>query len=395
MTTVPGPSALRLIITLIISTLLFSCGGNSAQDGSGAGIAFRLKWPVAKSVGLVPSGVDTIRMSVSGPNMTTISRDFIVSDYPNGGSITNVQVGSNRTITFQGFSGPSIIYQAVRSNVTLVGGVTYDCGIVTMTPVANSSTSDVPTAPSGLGGTVASSNQINLLWVDNANNETGYKIERKTGADGTYALIAAVAANDTIYSDTTLSASTTYYYRVCATNDVGDSGYSNEYSATTSVVAPASSYSISGTVTSGGSALAGATVTRSGNGTTTTTTDSAGNYSFSGVQNGSYTLTPAKSGYTFDPQNRAVTLDGANLSAMNFAATAVSTVPTAPSGLNITAASSGFITLAWTDNAGNETGYKIERSVSGGPYVQIDTVAANVTIYNDTALSASTTYSYR
>lgn len=397
MTTAPGTSALRLILTLLISTLLISCGGGkSAQEGNGAGIAFRLKWPVAKSVGLAPSGVDTIRMSVSGPSMATISKDFAASD--GTGSITDVPVGSGRTITFQGFSGPAIIYQTDITNVTLVQGQTYDCGPVTMVYVSNSLSASTapPTAPSGLGGTVASSTQIILLWVDNANNETGYKIERKTGADGAYAPVATVAANDTIYSDTSLSDSTTYYYRVRATNGVGDSGYSNEYSATTSAVAPASSYGISGTVTSGGSALAGATVTRSGNGTTTTTTDSGGNYSFSGVQNGSYTLTPGKAGYSFNPATLPVTVDGADLSALNFAAAAVSTIPAAPSGLSATVMSSSLVNLAWADNANNETGYMIYRKTgSAGTYGEIANVAANVTIYNDTTVSDSTTYYYR
>lgn len=92
----------------------------------------------------------------------------------------------------------------------------------------------VPAAPSNLSASAASSSQINLSWTDNAANETGFKIERKTGAGGTYAQIAAVGANVTAYSNTGLTASTQYYYRVCANNSTGNSGYSNEANATTS-----------------------------------------------------------------------------------------------------------------------------------------------------------------
>ncbi|NJM14178.1 MAG: fibronectin type III domain-containing protein [Bacteroidales bacterium] len=81
----------------------------------------------------------------------------------------------------------------------------------------------IPMAPSALGATATSSTQINLAWTDNSNNETGFKIERKTGSGGTYTEIATVGADVTAYSNTGLTASTTYYYRVVAYNSAGNS----------------------------------------------------------------------------------------------------------------------------------------------------------------------------
>ncbi|MFA5104311.1 MAG: putative Ig domain-containing protein, partial [Candidatus Margulisiibacteriota bacterium] len=69
--------------------------------------------------------------------------------------------------------------------------------------------------------------------------------------------------------------------------------------------------------------------------------------------------------------------------------------PLAPSGLTATAASTSEILLAWTDNANNEDGYKIERSPNGSTWTQITTVATNTATYNNTGLTGNTTYYYR
>jgi hypothetical protein len=73
-----------------------------------------------------------------------------------------------------------------------------------------------------------------------------------------------------------------------------------------------------------------------------------------------------------------------------------SPVPAAPSNLSASAASSTRIDLAWTDNATNETSYKIERSPSSsGPWTQVATTESNTTVYSDTGLAPQTTYHYR
>ena len=89
----------------------------------------------------------------------------------------------------------------------------------------------MPAAPSNLAATAVSASHINLSWNDNANNETGFKIERWTGS--ARAQIAQTGANTTSYANTGLAASTTYYYRVYAFNDAGSSAVPNWVSATT------------------------------------------------------------------------------------------------------------------------------------------------------------------
>jgi serine protease AprX len=69
--------------------------------------------------------------------------------------------------------------------------------------------------------------------------------------------------------------------------------------------------------------------------------------------------------------------------------------PAAPSGLSATATSSSAISLAWTDNSGDETGFEIERSADGVNFLPRATVGANVTSFEDSGLAASTIYFYR
>ncbi len=91
-----------------------------------------------------------------------------------------------------------------------------------------------PAAPSGLtaNAPAPACDQIDLAWADNSGNETSFKIER--GPDGiNFSQIDTVGADVTAYSDTTVVESTTYYYRVRASNAFGDSGYSNTANATT------------------------------------------------------------------------------------------------------------------------------------------------------------------
>ena len=96
-----------------------------------------------------------------------------------------------------------------------------------------------PAAPGGLTATAAGSSRIDLTWTDNSDNESSFEIERCAGADcADFARIATVAANVTSHGDTGLGSSTSYSYRVRATNAGGASDYSNVASAVTDAPPP-------------------------------------------------------------------------------------------------------------------------------------------------------------
>jgi hypothetical protein len=87
---------------------------------------------------------------------------------------------------------------------------------------------------------------------------------------------------------------------------------------------------------------------------------------------------------------------GTDTATLNITVNAAPSLPAAPSSLTATAISTSQINLSWTDNAGNETGFKIERSTrNNSSFTQIATVGANVTSYSSTGLSKNTTYYYR
>ena len=92
-------------------------------------------------------------------------------------------------------------------------------------------------APSGLAATPVGTKGINLTWTDNATNETGFRIQRCSGAGCTAFTTVkdTTATNLVAYSDTGLAVSTSYSYQVKAFNATDSSLASNTASATTGV----------------------------------------------------------------------------------------------------------------------------------------------------------------
>jgi predicted phage tail protein len=70
-------------------------------------------------------------------------------------------------------------------------------------------------------------------------------------------------------------------------------------------------------------------------------------------------------------------------------------VPAAPTGLTAEAISLFQVNLTWTDNATNELGFKVERSLDGTNYAQIAQVLPNTTRYRDLNRFPDTKYFYR
>ncbi|MFI5088964.1 MAG: DUF4082 domain-containing protein [Terriglobales bacterium] len=127
-------------------------------------------------------------------------------------------------------------------------------------------------------------------------------------------------------------------------------------------------YSISGTISgTGGNA---ATVNLTGASTATVTADASGNYTFSGLVNGSYTVTPSKSGFTFTPVSTPVTVNGANVTAVNFSSVAATTF-TISGTISGTGGNAATVTLSGASNAtvtASATGTYTFSNLANGSY---------------------------
>ena len=261
----------------------------------------------------------------------------------------------------------------------------------------------IPSAPGPLE-TQSFSDRVELGWTDNSTNETGFKIERRTGS-GSYSQIATTGSNSDssdYYTDNTTAPRTTYTYRVRAYNSAGNSGYSNEATNTTPG-GPPGAFTLSNDPAVWDTSIPGPKVQLNW----TTSTD-VGNYALyrngsvyvAGIAGTSY-LNSANltGGATYTYFVRASNADGTRDSNTITVAmpSAPVTIPNAP-GYMEGQAFSDRIELGWTDNSTNESGFKIERRTGSGSYTQIATTGANSSnsaYYTDNTTSPQTTYTYR
>ncbi|ELR70800.1 hypothetical protein C900_03408 [Fulvivirga imtechensis AK7] len=148
------------------------------------------------------------------------------------GDVLRIERTGN-TITYK--KNGSVFYTSATPSTTalLVDVCFYHTGgaINNATLSFEGSPVSLPATPTHLAGTAGSSG-VHLSWVDNADNENGYSIERQTGP-GDYEQIATTEADINGYIDTTTTFETTYSYRVSAFNESGTSDWSNSITITT------------------------------------------------------------------------------------------------------------------------------------------------------------------
>jgi phosphodiesterase/alkaline phosphatase D-like protein len=348
--------------------------------------------PAAPS-NLSATAISASEIDLSWTNNATNQAGFAIQRSTDGTTFTPLAtVGANVT-SFKDIGlavGTQYFYRVQATNPS---------GSSSFSNVANATTSSgIPAAPSNLLATAVATSEIDLSWTNNATNQTGFLIQRST--DGmTFTQLATVAANVTSFNDTGLAASTQYFYRVQATNANGGSPFSNVASATTSTGIPAAPSNLLATAvstseinlswTNNATNQTGFLIQRSTDGMTFAqlATVAANITSFND------TGLTANTQYFYRVQ--ATNANGGSPFSNVASATTSAGVPAAPSNLLATAVATSEIDLSWTNNATNQTGFLIQRSIDGTTFTQLATVAANVTSFNDTGLTANTQYFYR
>lgn len=90
-----------------------------------------------------------------------------------------------------------------------------------------------PAAPTALQALGASADTVMLIWQDNASNESGFQVEARPASQVTFQLIGTIGPNRGGAFVNQLDPGTTYFFRVRAINDKGNSNYTNVASDST------------------------------------------------------------------------------------------------------------------------------------------------------------------
>src|SRR5271170_7786802 len=189
--------------------------------------------------------------AVTSPANCTVSPYSVYGGTTANPTTLIATVTSGTTYTNTGLAASTLYYYAVKANDSDGASAAAQAQTTTL---ANTSCSAVPSAPTNLTATASSSSAIGLSWtaVTPPANCTisSYTVYGGTTANPT-TLIATVTSGTT-YSNTGLSASTTYYYLVKAADADGTSAASNQATNTT---LPASAGSSIVSIDAGGAAV--------------------------------------------------------------------------------------------------------------------------------------------
>jgi hypothetical protein len=255
-----------------------------------------------------------------------------------------------------------------------------------------------PAAATACTVTKISANTNRITWTDNSSNETGFRIERRVGAGGSWSSLGTVGANVTTFDDTTAAVDVVYYYQVWAFASFADAASSALSAAfqmqpadpTSCAAVNSSSSTMDVTWTDNSSSETSYIVERKvGAGTFALYATLAANTVF--FQDTSITI-----GLTYQYRVKASNSGGDSGYSTSSAVTASPDRPAAPSSCVVTRIATLTNRVSWVDNSSSETGFRIERKTGiGGTWASLGTVTADVTHFDDTTPAIELVYYYQ
>ena len=333
--------------------------------------------------------------------------------YLDGVLITSATVGGN--LSNWNTSYPLLLANELTGNRPWLGTLhlvavydsALDAGLVLQNFSAGADAQSHPAQPDGLAASPVDETTIDLTWVDNATDESAYRVERSPNGGVTWAEIASLPANSTFYSDTGLTCGTGYAYRVRAYRAADGlfSNYTNVVSASTVLcpppeapsalnVAPFSTTQLDLTWADNATDESGYRIERSPDGGATWA-------EITGLpaNSTSYSNTYLICGTSYTYRVRAYRASDGQFSAYTNEASALTLAcpppPAPPTVLSAVAVSETQIDLSWIDNGTDETAYSLERSPDGLTWAEIVALPADTTGYSDIGLTCGAIYAYR
>jgi len=280
--------------------------------------------------GPAPAGGAVVSLSDNSPVTSTPASVTILAGSTSATfSISSTTVTSLRNVTI------TASYRGVRRTATL-----------TVTPSSLLVLSALAVSPTTVTGGTSSQGTVTISGPAPAGGAV-VSLSDNSSATTVPASVTVLAGNTS--NTFTITTSTVTSNRTATISAL----YGGVTRTATLTVTPPAMYTVSGAISpapSGG----GTTVTLT-QGTTTVATVTAasdGTFAFPSVTNGTYTVTPAKAGFSFTPSSTTVTVNGANISSVNFTAAGLAIDLTTSTDRG-TAASS-IATSAFTTRAGNE-----------------------------------------
>ncbi|MEI8216572.1 MAG: multicopper oxidase domain-containing protein [Eubacteriales bacterium] len=180
-----------------------------------------------------------------------------------GFNIERAAIDKNKKIGTYSTIGAALANQTNYQDLTAGTLNDYSYRVTAFNAAGNSSSIPVtvvappapPVAPTGLAATLQSGPRINLIFQDNATNETGFTLERSVNG-GAFATLTSLPANNNTgsvtYSDSAIAQGSTYTYRVAAVNSTFNftSAYATSNTITTPTL-PAAPSALAGTYAAG------------------------------------------------------------------------------------------------------------------------------------------------
>ncbi len=361
--------------------------------------------------------VYSITQDEAGNLYCTDVLNYCVRKIDTNGDISTV-IGSNNPGESDGNG------DALQMKFSEIRGIDYQDGLLIIADPYNNTLWRLVVSPpnaaslsglSPLRSTTDGQKSMTIDWTDQSIIEDNFVIEKSVGGNSNYQTLATLSKNTVQYVDTNVDVNTTYYYRIKAINQAGETT-SNEMSATINYTPPNAPVLDSAIFSRDTLSNKMATVHWSHDKTNTTgyrVERSVNNANFTIIA----TLEANASQYTdtveydtpYAYRVKALDFDESSDYSNVLDSTFIYVPPKEPTNVEVDvnnslnqsttdpSTSASVVNVSWGDNADDEDGYEVERSTStdAATFSQVASLPSNATSYTDKDVALGVQYYYR